>query len=63
MDKAVTISAEFSEENILSKTLPVYVRMHIEDQFFIDAPRCSDGMNSFTDRLPTPFIGSTKNEL
>jgi hypothetical protein len=37
IDKAATISPEFFEDYILGKAMPMYLRMHIDEQPLIDA--------------------------
>ena len=37
LDKAATISSELFEDYILSQSMPMYLRMHIDEQPFIDA--------------------------
>ena len=37
IDKAATISSELYEDYILSKAMPMYLRMHVDEQPFIDA--------------------------
>ena len=71
IDKSETISPELFEDYILDKAMPMYLRMHIEKEAFIDAlPRgrlnryTSEWMNPpvekrrkcYTDRLSTMLM-------
>ena len=70
IDKSATISPELFEDYILSKAMPMYLRMHIEEEAFIDAfPRgrfnkyIREWMNSSMDEKRKCYFDRLSNLL
>jgi hypothetical protein len=70
LDKAATISPELFEDYILSKAMPMYLRMHIDEQPLIDAlPRgrfnkyIREWMNSAMDEKRKCYLDRLSNLL
>ena len=70
LDMAATISSELFEDYILSKAMPMYLRMHIDEQPFIDAlPRgrfskyIREWMNSSMDEKRKCYLDRLSNLL